>query len=143
MYSPGSFFAFGKQGKLQRDVARPSAHPGLGVQREFCFLVEDCEKFSWWSRPGDFRLNRLGIWRDSLSQGGFWGEIPPRDTQAPYHATKMLPHTKTNADVFPKSPGMCRGDGPRPLCGFGFCPKRKEDIRRCQTSHLLLLEIAQ
>ena len=104
-------------------------------------------------------MNGLRIWRDSLSRGGTCGKVvlcgdillgdspticlhpeppPPYDTQAPYHASKTLPHTKLNADVSKKSPGVCRGDGRRPFCGFGFLQKIKEDIRRCLASLLPL-----
>lgn len=129
MYSPGSFFAFGKQGKLQRDVARPSAHPGLGVQREFCFLVEDCEKFSWWSRPGDFRLNRLGIWRDSLSQGGFWGEISPTQYPSSIPRYQNAPPHQNQRRCFPKKPrGVQRGRATS-LLRFWFFTKNKRGYK--------------
>lgn len=129
MYSPGSFFAFGKQGKLQRDVARPSAHPGLGVQREFCFLVEDCEKFSWWSRPGDFRLNRLGIWRDSLSQGGFLGEISPTRYPGSIPRYKNASPHQNQCRCFSQKPRDVQRGRATSTLRFWFLPKKKRGYK--------------
>ena len=34
----------------------------------------DCERFPWWFRSEGFRLNGLGICRDSLSREDSYGE---------------------------------------------------------------------
>ena len=108
-------------------------------------------------------MNGLGIWRDSLSQVGFegkvvlCGDILLGSSPTICLHTESLPHTipklhttlpkhsphQSQCRCFPKKPrGVQRGRATSTL-RFWFFTKRKEDIRRCLTSHLLLFEVVQ